>query len=144
MNICFEAEEDNTKLNTFLENWQNPTNPMTIATNSSFVEFKVHKIKDLVIISQKNFYDIVAKFLVYGGTGVMFMTLLIAMITDETFYAGIWFRIGFGIMFVSILWLSPYYRYMLIWIKLRSIGYKGKLNYVSNSYALSKILYKEE
>ena len=143
MNICFEAERTE-KLDKFLENWENPTNPMTIAANSSFVEFKVHRIKDLVVISQRNFYDVVAKFLVFSGFFLMMITYLIGLYLHNNFYTSIWFSIGLGILFINALWLSPYYRYLLVYIRLRWIGYKGKLTYVGTSYALTKALYKEE
>jgi len=144
MNICFEAEKDNDKLNKFLHNWENPTNAMTIAVNSSFAEFKVHRVDNLVIVAQTNIYDVVAKFLVYGGLGMAMMSYLIALMTAQIFYPLIWFKIGFGIIFVGILWLSPYYRYLLMYLRLRIIGYKGKLEYKNNSYAVSKLLYERE
>ena len=144
MNICFEAEKDNEKLNKFLKNWENPINPMTIASNSTFAEFKVTKIKELIIITQQNIFDVWAKFLVYGGTGLMLFAVLLQLINEHSFYPTLWFNVGLGITFLCILWLSPYYRYFLMKIKLRSIGYKGKLEYVNNSYALSKLLYELE
>jgi len=143
MNICFEAVKNDT-LDNFLDNWVNPTNPMTMATNSTFVEFKVHRRDNLVIISQQNIYDVIAKFLVYTGAGLSLMSVLISMMLNHGTYFSTWGIIGLGIVFVGTLWLSPHFRYMLIRMKLRMLGYKEKITYVSTSYALSKVLYEEE
>ncbi len=131
MIISFETKQSKV-LDEFLDRYENPNSLSAKISKNSFLEFKIHRIKDLVVISQKHLFDVVAKW------------LLMASIIDLLFaYSYGWkalFMIGGLFAFTSIMWLSKYLRFFALRINLWKKGHKDKVTFVNDALALEKVL----
>jgi len=135
MIIGFETKPSKI-LDEFLDSYENPESLTAQLSKNSFVEFSITRKDDLVIISQKHLYDVIAKW------------LLLLAITDLVIaysYNNTWpFIIGFVFTFFGVLWLSPHFRYYALKINLIKKGHKDKISFVSNGEIVERLLVKGE
>ena len=131
MIISFRSK-DSPILSRFLNNWQNPDGMLMKLINTTYVEFSIKRLDDLVIISQKNFYDVIAKIFLLSGVAGM---LIAYTVGSQAF-----FIIGGVVFFVSLLWLSKYVRFFMVYIKLKQLGHKEKIELVNDTFVIQRLL----
>jgi len=133
MIFAFETKRSKV-LDEFLDRYENPVNLSNSLARLSFLEFKITRLDDLVIISQKHLYDVVAKWLLLCSVA----DLLISYVNgwSTLFYLGSVFLV------VSILWLSKYARFFALKWKINGLGHKDKITLLSNDLIIDKLLLK--
>lgn len=131
MIISFETKTSKV-LEDFLERYQNPLSLSAQLSKNTFVEFKVHRIKDLIVISQKHLFDVIAKWLL--------LLAVTDLIIAYNFSNPIMFYIGGIFTLIGILWLSPIFRFYALKLNLWKKGHKEKIESISSSLAVEKIL----
>jgi hypothetical protein len=131
MIISFETKPSEI-LNSFLDRYENPQSMTAMISKNSFLEFKIHRFNDLIIISQKHLFDVVAKWI--------FMCSFIDFVIAYTLGFPSLFYIGGIFLFVSIVWLSKYMRFFALKYKLNSLGHKDSVTYVNESIVIEKLL----
>jgi hypothetical protein len=131
MIICFKAK-GNDLLDKFLNNWVNPSNPFVLAVSSTYVEFKVHRLDDYVLINQRNFYDVFAKFMLWIGVSGT------ATLWIFNFWGLVYIPIT--VFFFGVLWLSKPFRFLMIAWRLKQLGFKDKIVIVSDDEVIDKLL----
>ena len=127
----FRAESSH-DLDLFLDKFENPESFSRMIAKLSFLEFKVHRFDDVVIVSQMHLYDVVAKWLVLGA----FANLLFAYL----FKHPVFFYLCFIFLTVGIMWLSKWVRFYAMKFSLRRFGYKGKIDPLSNEALINLLL----
>lgn len=135
MIIGFETKSSKV-LEDFLERYENPKSLTAQLSKNSFVDFSIHRFKDLIVISQKHLYDVVAKWLLL----LAITDLTIAYIYSNT----ILFYIGGIFTFIGILWLSPQFRFYALKFALWKRGHREKVEYVNPTIIVEKLLLKYE
>lgn len=131
MIVAFETERTKI-LDDFLDSYENPKSVMGVISKFSFLEFKVYRLDDLIIISQKHLYDVVAKWLILCA----FATLLL----EYVFGNRLFFFLSFLFLTVGILWLSKWIRFHALRINLRRRGHRLKMRLLSNDEVIDKLL----
>ena len=134
MIISFETKTSKV-LEDFLERYENPKSLTAQLSKNSFVEFKITRVKDLVIISQKHLYDVIAKWLLL----LAITNLIIAYVYGNHLSV----YIGGIFTFIGILWLSPYFRYYALKFNLWKKGHKEKIQYINTSEVVERLLLEE-
>lgn len=132
MIISFETKQSK-ELDTYLESYENPKSLSARLSKNSFLEFKIHRFNDLVIISQKHLFDVVAKWLLMCSVADM----LFAYAFGYTWL----FYIGSIFCFIGAMWLSKYARFFAIKLNIKRSKHKPKINYVNDVEAIEKLLY---
>lgn len=133
MIFAFETV-DSDVLTSFLYRYEYPDGLLASLSKLSFLEFKIIRVDDLVIVSQTHLYDVVAKW------------LLLASVADLLFA----YSLGYPVLFflgglfalVSILWLSKYVRYFALFLQLKRRGHKGRIVLINDSLLIRRLLNK--
>jgi len=135
MIISFETKESKV-LNEFLHNYENPKGMSAQISKGSFLEFKIKRFKDLVIISQKHLFDVVAKWI--------FMCAFVDIVFAYSLGYQTLFYVGGIFAFTSIMWLSKYARFFSFKFNLWRKGHKEKVTYINDVEAVEKLLLELE
>jgi len=135
MIIAFETKESKV-LNEFLHNYENPKSMSAQISKGSFLEFKIKRFDDLVIISQKHLFDVVAKWI--------FMCAFVDLLFAYTLGLPALFYIGGIFAFTSLFWLSKYARFYSFKFNLWRKGHKDKVKYVNDVECVEKLLMRFE
>lgn len=136
MIIAFETEKSE-RLDKYLKELEAPKDLINqVIHSSTFAEMKVKKIDNLIIISQKTFYDIFAK---YG-----FLTAVGGLIVATLIHSEVALKVFFIFCLINIMLLSKGFRFLAIWLKLKIIGHKPKIKEVSNQLVIYKLIYELE
>jgi hypothetical protein len=131
MIVAFETKGSEV-LNSFLDRYENPSSLTAQLSKNSFVEFSITRLNDLVIISQKHLYDVMAKWLL--------LLAITDLVVAYTYGNMLPFIIGGIFTFIGVLWLSPYFRYYALKLKISSKGHKNKILYVNNTEVIERLL----
>jgi hypothetical protein len=135
MIISFETKESKV-LNDFLFNYENPKGMSAQISKGSFLEFKIKRFNDLIIISQKHLFDVVAKWLV--------MASVVDLLFAYSFgYKGL-FYLGGILCFGGVLWLSKYARFFSFKLNLKRKGHKEEVKYINDVECIEKLLLVNE
>jgi hypothetical protein len=133
MIIAFETEPSK-ELNEYLDETENPKRMVnSIIKNMAFIEFKILRFDNLIIILRKSYADVFAQFgtlLAIGGllTGVLMKSNIIMLYS-------------FILIMVGLMILSPYVAfYSQYWIKLKLIKHKPKIEWKSKTYVINKLI----
>ena len=135
MIIAFETKSSEI-LDKFLDRYENPESLSAKLSKNSFIEFKITRIKDLVIISQVHLFDEVAKWLI--------MASVIDLLFSYWLGFKVLFFLGFIFAFIGVLWLSKYFRFFALKINLIKKGHRDKIVFVEDSGVIQKLLYEVE
>lgn len=144
MYIGIKADMNNEKLKNFLNNWENPKTAYTIAVDNTNVEFKIYRYKDFFIILQKNIFDVISKYLFFGSTFLLLISFWINYYILKSKYTFFGFLLGSFILLFSGLFLSKHFRFFLLKLRLRILGYKDEFRLLENDELLDKIFYEYE
>ena len=131
MIIAFETK-DTVVLNTFLDRYENPESVSAQISKNSFLEFKIYRFKDLVVISQKHLFDVVAKWILMCS--VLDLLFAYAYNHPALFYIGGIFAL------TSIFWLSKYVRFFALKINLWKKHHGENVRYVNDVEVIEKML----
>lgn len=131
MIIAFETPKSKI-LDDFLDRYENPESVTAQLSKNSFIEFKIHRFGNLVILSQKHLFDVVAVWLL--------MCAVVNMIFAYVYGHELLFFIGGVFTLVGILWLSKYMRFYALKLKMWRLGHKDKVSYVENPLVIEKLL----
>jgi hypothetical protein len=101
-------------------------------SKASFIEFKIHRFRDLVVIVQTHLYDVIAKWLLMIAVANLLFWYL--------FKFQVLFFLSFIFVFVGVLWLSKYIRYFALRINLWKRGHNFKVLYVKDSEVIERLL----
>jgi hypothetical protein len=135
MIIAFESKKSQV-LDEFLHNYENPKSMSAQISKGSFLEFKIKRFDDLIIISQKHLFDVVAKWI--------FMCAFIDLLFAYSLGLRALFYIGGIFAFTSLFWLSKYARFYALKYNLWRKGHKEKVVYVNDVETVEKLLLRIE
>jgi hypothetical protein len=135
MIFAFETK-DSTVLSSFLFRYENPESFHGKISKGSFIEFRIKRFKDLIIISQVHLFDEVCKWLVMASV----VDLLLAYYFKLPFL----FFVGGIFALISIMWLSPYFRFFALKFNIKCKGHKDSISFVKNSFVVQKVLFGED
>jgi len=135
MIISFETKESKV-LNDFLYNYENPKSMSAQISKGSFLEFNIKRFDDLIIISQKHLFDVVAKWI--------FMCAFIDLLFAYSYGYTTLFYIGGIFLFVSTFWLSKYARFFSFKFNLWRKGHKEKVTYINDVECVERLLLRLE
>ena len=131
MIISFETKGSN-ELDAFLDRYNNPHSMSAQISRNSFLEFSISRFGDLVIISQKHLFDVVAKWVL--------MCAFLDMMFAYAYNFQTLFFIGSIFLLVSGLWLSKYVRFYALKLSIKRRGHNEKIEYVNEVLTIEKIL----
>lgn len=131
MIVAFETKTSEV-LDTFLDRYENPVSISAKISKNSFLEFKIYRFKDLVVISQKHLFDVVAKWVLMCA--VLDLLFAYAYNHPALFYVGGIFAL------TSIFWLSKYIRFFALKINLWKKHHKQKVRYVNDVEVIEQFL----
>jgi hypothetical protein len=134
MIISFETKSTKV-LDEFLHNYENPKSMSAQISKNSFLEFKIKRYDDLVVISQKHLFDVVAKWLVMASVCDMLFAYTLG-------YKGL-FYLGGILAFGGILWLSKYFRFFALKVNLKRKGHKEEVKYINDVETIEKLILRE-
>ena len=131
MIIAFETKGSDV-LNSFLSSYENPKSMSAQISKNSFLEFKIKRFNDLIVISQKHLFDVVAKWLI--------MASVVDLLFAYTYGYTALFYLGGILCFCGILWLSKYARFFALKLNLKRKGHKDKIEFINSELVIDKLL----
>jgi hypothetical protein len=120
-------------LEKFLKSFENPTNIfIELIHNITFMEKKVTRIDNIVIIEQESFIRLFAKYAMLPSVGLIIIGMLISQF---------WMmNMGAVLLLLSIILLSKHFLLLTMIIKLKFSGHKEKIEMISDGFLISKLL----
>jgi hypothetical protein len=124
-------------LEKFLQSFEHPSNIfIELIHNITFMEKKVTRIDDIVIIEQESFIRLFAKYAMIPSVSL----ILIGMITQFFWMM----NVGAVTLMLSIILLSKHFLLLTMIIKLKFSGHKPPIDMISDGFLLSKLLLERQ
>jgi len=120
-------------LEKFLQSFEHPSNVfIELIHNVTFIEKKITRIEDIIIIEQESFIRLFAKYAMIPSIGLILTGMLL------TYF---WMmNLGAVMLMLSIILLSKHFLLLTMIIKLKFSGHKPPIEMVSEGFLISKLL----
>lgn len=121
------------KLENYLKNYQNPKNIfIQMIHNISFTNKSITRIDDIIVIEQESFMSMFARYAMLPSVTM----IILGMIFNYYWLL----NIGSLGLILSMTLLSKYVLAIMIMIKLRLIGHKENVKYITDGFLLNRLL----